>query len=64
MIFFAQIDQEAQVLKQGLGFSTAEFAQSHMAAHPEYMYVSTAGFVSPATHQYLNGQVVPIQQEQ
>lgn len=64
MIFFAQIEQETQTLKQGLGFSNAEFAQSHMNAHPEFMYISTVGFVSPVTHQYINGQVTPIPQEQ
>lgn len=60
MIFAAQIDTTTHELKQGLGFSTAAIAQSHFETHPEYFYVSVDSFVSPSTHQYVNGQVVPI----
>ena len=57
MVFLAQIDQAAKKLVQGLAFSTAEHAQPHMAAHPEFTYISVDEFVSPQTHQYVNGQV-------
>lgn len=60
MVFVAQIDTQTQTLKQGLCFSSPEAAQAHFAAHPECFYVSVGGFVTPSTHQYTNGEILPI----
>lgn len=58
MIFVAQVDPQTQALVQGLGFSTPALAESHMAQHLDYIYISTPGFVSPATHRYSDGQII------
>lgn len=60
MIFAAQVDQATGTIKQGLGFSSTQAAQAHFEANPEFVYISTDVFVSPETHQFINGQIVPV----
>lgn len=62
MILLAQIEPQTNTLIQGLGFSTPELAQTHMQAHPEYAYISTDEFVSPMTHEVVDGQIKRKQQ--
>jgi hypothetical protein len=64
MIFAAQIDPQTKSLKQGLGFANTAMAKAHFEAHPECIYVSASEFVSPETHQYVNGVVVRKDQEE
>jgi len=63
MIFLAKIDPTTGQLVQGMGFSTPGGADAHIAAHPNYDYVTCASFVSPRTHQYIDGQIVPKPEE-
>lgn len=58
MIFVAQIDPVTQQLRQGMGFSTPAMAEAHMAENPESLYITVDEFVSPMTHEYINGLVV------
>jgi len=58
MVFVAQVAPDSLKLVQGMGFSTPEMVAAHALAHPEYIFVSTDEFVSPATHEYVDGRVV------
>ncbi len=58
MIYAAQIDEAMNLLKQGLAFSNKEIAEAHFNEHREFMFIATDEFVSPETHEYLNGKIV------
>ena len=57
MIFVAQLDPTTGALMQGLGFTSTAGAEAHIAAHPEFNYATVDRFVSPQTHEYVNGTI-------
>ncbi len=59
MIFVAQVDPTTNKIRQGLGFGNSAMSEAHIETHQGFIYVAVSGFVSPATHDYIDGQIVP-----
>lgn len=56
MLFFAQVDKTGK-LYQGVAFRDQSSADAHIGVHNEYTLIATDEFVSPFTHEVVNGVV-------